>query len=303
MGRKLLIIGYGSAGRRFANIAKKNYKNLEIIIHTKQKKIGFTTLSNIKELKNLKPDFVIIASSTKFHFYHLSLINKYLKNTRVLVEKPLFDKFRNVNKKKNKIFVGYNMRNLKMIKFLKSIILHNKKKIYEIELINHSYLPEWRKNIDYKNSSSAKKKFGGGVILDCSHEIDLATWFLGSINILFVDRSKKSDLKINTEDYCKVYGVKKKINVIIDLNYFSIIRKRKINIVGNNFQIEADLSTSKITISRKNKKKIIKNFKKNEMNKTYFLELKGLLNNNKQYLTDLDSAMKTQKLIQNIQNF
>ena len=303
MGRKLLIIGYGSAGRRFANFAKKNYKNLEIIIHTKQKKIGFTTLSNIEELKNLKPDFVIIASSTKFHFYHLSLINKYLKNTRVLVEKPLFDKFRNVNKKKNKIFVGYNMRNLKMIKFLKSIILHNKKKIYEIELINHSYLPEWRKNIDYKNSSSAKKKFGGGVILDCSHEIDLATWFLGSINILFVDRSKKSDLKINTEDYCKVYGVKKKINVIIDLNYFSKIRKRKINIVGNNFQIEADLSTSKIKFSRKNKKKIIKNFKKNEMNKTYFLELKGLLNNNKQYLTDLDSAMKTQKLIQNIQNF
>ena len=39
------------------------------------------------------------------------------------------------------------------------------------------------------------------------------------------------------------------------------------------------------------------------MNKTYFLELKGLLNKNKQYLTDLDSAMKTQKLIQNIQNF
>ena len=210
MGRRLLIIGYGSAGRRFANIAKKNYKNLEIIILTKQKKIGFTSITNIKDLKHLKPDFVIIASPTKFHFYHLSLVNKYFKNTRVLVEKPLFDKFKIINNKKNKIFVGYNMRNLKIIKFLKSIILHNKKKIYEVELINHSHLPEWRKNIDYKRSSSAKKKFGGGVILDCSHEIDLATWFLGKIDILFVDKSKKSNLKIDTEDHCKVYGAQKK---------------------------------------------------------------------------------------------
>ena len=53
------------------------------------------------------------------------------------------------------------MRILKIIKFLKSIIYSNKSKINEIEFINHSYLPDWRKNINYSRSSSAKKKYGG----------------------------------------------------------------------------------------------------------------------------------------------
>ena len=49
------------------------------------------------------------------------------------------------------------MRILKIIKFLKSIIYSNKSKINEIEFINHSYLPDWRKNINYSRSSSAKE--------------------------------------------------------------------------------------------------------------------------------------------------
>ena len=49
-----------------------------------------------------------------------------------------------------------------------------------------SFLPNWRNNINYKNSNSAKKKLGGGVALELSHEIDLANYLFQIKNIIFI---------------------------------------------------------------------------------------------------------------------
>ena len=302
MKKKLLIIGFGSSGRRFANIARKNFKNLDINILTKQKKIGFKIVKNIESIKKLNPDYIIISSPTKFHFHHLLLVNKFLKGKRILIEKPLYSELKNLKNVKNKVFVGYNLRNLKIIQFLKSVIFQNKTKIYDINFINHSYLPSWRKNVTYQKSSSAKKKYGGGVILDCSHEIDLARWMIGKIDILSVQSSKKSKLKIETEDNCKIIGKHKNINISIDLNYYSINKKRKICLLGDNLKIIVDLVSFKILIFKK-EKKIIKKFNKNEIKNSYFLELQDLFSNKEKNLTNYKSALITQKFIQNIQDF
>ena len=302
MKKKLLIIGFGSSGRRFANIARKNFKNLNINILTKQKKIGFKIVKNIESIKKLNPDYIIISSPTKFHFHHLLLVNKFLKGKRILIEKPLYSELKNLKNVKNKIFVGYNLRNLKIIKFLKSIIFHNKTNIYDINFINHSFLPSWRKNVSYQKSSSAKKKYGGGVILDCSHEIDLARWMIGKIDILSVQSSKKSKLKIETEDNCKIIGKHKNINISIDLNYYSIHKKRKIYLLGDNLKIIVDLVSFRVLIFKKGKK-IIKKFNKNEIKNSYFLELQDLFSNKEKNLTNYKSALITQKFIQNIQDF
>jgi len=302
MRRKLLIIGYGSAGRRFATIAKKNFKNLDINILTKQKKIGFKVIKSIQSIKKLNLDYIIISSPTKFHFHHLLLVNKFLKGKRILIEKPLYSELKNLKNVKNKVFVGYNLRNLKIIQFLKSVIFYNKTKIYDINFINHSFLPSWRKNVSYQKSSSAKKKYGGGVILDCSHEIDLARWMIGKIDILSVQSSKKSKLKIETEDNCKIIGKHKNINISIDLNYYSIHKKRKIYLLGDNLKIIVDLVSFRVLIFKKGKK-IIKKFNKNEIKNSYFLELQDLFSNKEKNLTNYKSALITQKFIQNIQDF
>ena len=36
----------------------------------------------------------------------------------------------------------------------------------------HSYLPNWRKGVDYSKSNTAKRKYGGGALLELSHELD-----------------------------------------------------------------------------------------------------------------------------------
>src|SRR5437016_1066295 len=41
-----------------------------------------------------------------------------------------------------------------------------------------SYLPEWRPRADYRQNYAAKAETGGGCMLDCIHEIELARWYL-----------------------------------------------------------------------------------------------------------------------------
>tara|TARA_B100001248_G_scaffold262654_1_gene260446 strand:- start:5448 stop:6371 length:924 start_codon:yes stop_codon:yes gene_type:complete len=298
----LVIIGYGSAGKKFAKIVKKNFKNVEIFIVTHQKKIGFNTLSSLEQIIKVNPKYVIISSPTTLHFKHLNFINNNFKNIKILVEKPLFHKIQKIKKIKNKIYVGYNLRNLKIIKFIKSVILKNKKIISDVSFVNHSFLPSWRENINYSKSSSAKKKFGGGVILDCSHELDLATWLFGDIDILFVDKSKKSNLNIDTEDNCKIFGMKKKISFSFDFNYYSIQKRRELVLLGTNFKLVADLVSGKLFIFR-NKIKKYKKFNKNDIKKSYLLEMKNLLSNKEKNLPSYASALKTQQMIQKIQKF
>ena len=95
-------------------------------------------------------------------FQHIKLIEKIFINKKVLVEKPLFHKSINFNLKKNKYYVGYNLRFHPVIKFLKNKI--KKKEIFSVSIFCNSFLPKWRKNIDYSNSYSSQKK-GGGVLV------------------------------------------------------------------------------------------------------------------------------------------
>ena len=177
------------------------------------------------------------------------MIEKKLKNTKVLIEKPLFDKFYNIriNKLNNQYFVGYNLRFHPVIKFLKKKIIN--KKIFSANILSHSYLPLWGKK-NYTNSVSASKKLGGGVLLELSHELDYLKWIFKKINILSVFNKKLSNLKINTDDVLNVSGkINKKTFFNLNVNFFSRIETRSIKIDGKNFSIDANLIKNSIKIS------------------------------------------------------
>ena len=130
----------------------------------------------------------------------------------------------------------------------------------------------------------------------------MATWLIGKIKLLLVEKSKKSNLKIQTEDNCVVLAKQKNITVKIDLNYASLKKIRKITLKGKDFKFIIDLVTFRI-IHFKNKKKTIRKFRKNQIQESYFFELKNFLNSNKSELVSYKSALKTQKTINQIQNF
>ena len=61
-------------------------------------------------------------------------------------------------------------------------------------------MPDWRPKSDYRESVSAQKKLGGGVLLELSHEIDYIQWIFGTIRCVTAIVSRQSDLDIDVED-------------------------------------------------------------------------------------------------------
>ncbi len=298
MNDKVLIIGHGSIGKRHAKLLKNKLKLKNIFIFTKQKINNYKTIYNLKKFKNINPNYIIVASPTRFHFNHLKYLEKNFKKIKILVEKPLFDKDRNLKIKNNKVFVGYNLRFHPVIKYIKKKL--NKKKVIDIKIFSNSFLPNWRKNRDYKKTSSAQNKLGGGVTLDLSHEIDLARWLFGEINLKYVLKGKFSKLTIDTDDLLKLYGKINKANLSLDLNYYSRIPLRKIIIDLTNSTLHADLIHNVLEIKTDNSSKTIK-FPKFRIDDTYIEQHRAILNNNKKILCDYNFAKKTMKTIDKIQ--
>lgn len=293
MQKSVLIVGSGE-------ICEKHVKALRLI----SKKIK---IINIKSrqfknylIKNKKSFFelIILCSPSSEHLKHLKIIENNFFKTKVLIEKPLFNKYLKINKNlKNYYYVGYNLRHNPVINFLKNYI--KSKKILSINVLCSSYLPFWRKKKNYQKSVSAQKKFGGGVLLELSHEIDYVNWIFGKFNNLSVFNKKISDLKINVDDILNVTAKNKNSFLNLNINFFSMSERRKIYIDGNNFSIDADLIKNEIIIIERYKKKkiVYKNFQAID---TYKYQLTSLLNGDYKNLCNIEQAMKILKIISNI---
>ena len=244
---------------------------------TNQKPVAFQTIKSIEQIPKLDPDYIVIASPTAYHFPQLKFIEKKLKNKKILVEKPLFDRSFNLKIKNNKVYVGYNLRFHPIIIEIKKAI--NSKKLWNIQLYCGSYLPEWRPDRDYRLSYSANNDLGGGVLLDLSHEIDYLNWLVGDIKIRNIVNTKLSSLDITSDDFLLFSAESDRCPYIhTSLNYFSRIPLRQIIIDGENINIKADLISNSCVIHENNKLKKSKLFLKNR-NTTYLLQHQAILKN------------------------
>ena len=149
---------------------------------------------------------------------------------------------------------------LKIIKFLKNYLNNSKEKIIKVSIKAGYYLPYWRKNIDYKDSVTAKKKLGGGALLELSHEISYVLWLFGRPTHVTGLIQKNSELKMNTEDV-----------VYINLIYKEFICSIELDVVSKSYDRYCKIDTDKKFIFgsikkfniKKNKNKVKKIYKKN----------------------------------------
>ena len=297
---KILILGYGSAGRKHAKILSKLVKNSKIFFLTKQKKCKYPKISNFYKIKLLNPDYVIISKPTSEHEKYLKLIEKNLKGVKVLIEKPAYVKNKKLVLKKNHYFVGYNLRFDPVLKKIKTFIKN--KTIWDINIACTSFLPNWRKNIEYNKSSSAKKKYNGGVLYDLSHELNYLIWIFGVLKVNYFSYKKISNLKINTNDSLVVFGKIKSIQVLVNLNFFSKIENRMVTVNGKDFSICGNILDREIKIFNKNTIQTIK-YKKDNKSDTYIEMHKEILFNKKKFFVcTFKESLKTLDLIEKIKN-
>jgi predicted dehydrogenase len=68
-----------------------------------------------------------------------------------------------------------------------------------------SWLPGWRPGTDYRESYSAQRALGGGVLLDAIHEIDYVLWLLGPARRAAGMTAHASSLDLDVEDVAMVH--------------------------------------------------------------------------------------------------
>ncbi|MDZ7587018.1 MAG: Gfo/Idh/MocA family oxidoreductase [Patescibacteria group bacterium] len=172
---KLVIIGLGSIG-------KKHKQNLELLGH-----------EIVPSFENV--DGALVCNPTALH------LETALKFTNlkmpVFIEKPLSHNLNGLDQLKGNILVGYCLRfNESLRKFKNNI---PQKGIKSVKIVCQSWLPDWHPQTDYRQSYSAKKELGGGVLLDLSHEIDYSLWFFGPVKKVSARLQMSPELEIETE--------------------------------------------------------------------------------------------------------
>jgi predicted dehydrogenase len=97
--------------------------------------------------------------------------------------------------------VGYNLRFNPGIQTLKRLVEEGVAgRILWARAEVAQYLPDWRPWQDYRQSYTARRELGGGIILDASHEIDYMLWLLGPPSELTCMAGRVSGLETDVED-------------------------------------------------------------------------------------------------------
>jgi len=297
---EILIIGKGSIGLKHAKI----FKNLGCAVafyrtnnSNIKSKLVFKEYYDFEKIKNSLFDLIVICNPSSLHVKSLLKFKNFSKN--FLIEKPFCTNFKdmriikNISKNKN-IFSGYMMRFDKRIIEIKKNC-RNFKSILFSNFVWRTYLPNWHKYENYRKSYAASPKLGGGVILTCSHEVDLAILLFGKAKLVYcLENKKKLNLKVEESVIIfidHINGIKS--SIIIDFANKQF--ERKFEVFFKNKKIVYDFKKKYVLVRKKNKVQKLKF--SDSMEKIYKRQNNNILNLMKKKNYKVNLSLETEKVL------
>lgn len=237
---KVVIIGFGSIGQRWARILK-SYENIQIYVLRRRRKnlvIAEDLQSSIVADPSSELNVKTIESLMDFpqNYFDVAIIctpiNMHLKDWmlcfeagiyKVLVEKPLFasldseslliiEKIKQaIKEKKTDINVGFQSRYHPAIKEIMNSIAD--KTVGEIQYVRThfgEFLPSMHPYEDYRATHMARAEEHGGPLACLSHDFDLIQYIFGDLEITSCNRAKFGFLSTSVSDSVNVTWRQKK---------------------------------------------------------------------------------------------
>lgn len=188
---RALIVGVGSIGRRHAsNLRALGVEDIALCdphqpVGLNSELTGAPWYSTLQEGFAWGPTAVFVTNPSSMH--RDTAWRAAEQGCHLFIEKPVSHESQGVDqliaeveRRKLVAMVGCNMRFHPGPAMVKRLIDSGSiGSIIAARLYTGSYLPGWRPAVDYRLSYSAHVELGGGAMLDCIHEIDLALWYLG----------------------------------------------------------------------------------------------------------------------------
>lgn len=254
---KIALIGVGSIGKKHIANIRRLYPECIIAAASPSGRVypdskDFISLQTVESAITFQPDAVIIASPATSHASQIAFFQQH--GIPVLVEKPLASERSDFNAfpvSGDNLAIAYCLRYLPATNIVREILAENRLgEIYNVETSVGQYLPDWRKDKDYRNSVSANASLGGGAVLELSHEIDLLNTLFGNLHVVHSHLRKDVELGLDVEEIADVVLLSnKKIYCTIHLDFLQKKAKRYLNITGSKGRLHWDLINNSINIS------------------------------------------------------
>mgnify|MGYP000024624149 CR=1 FL=1 len=251
---KVIFFGLGSIGKRHLknlfSYGKEHSIDFEVTAFSTSgnRKFSGVTYIQKKEEIGIHYDLAFITNPTFKHLETLELIKD--KADFVFLEKPVFSESIELDEKENygqNIYVAAPLRYKKIMDAVRRKI--PSQNVYSVRVICSTYLPNWRKDTNYKENYSAFREMGGGVELDCIHELDYIIHLFGFPKTVDKQFGKFSRLEIKSNDLA-TYLLRYEDKVIeLHLDYFGKKPQRKFELFTEDGLIEVDLLENKLSVN------------------------------------------------------
>lgn len=208
---RVLIVGYGSIGKRHLRLARELLPDADIRVLRHQPasevpELSNGLFSNLEDAIAFAPQIAVIANPAPYHVPAAQVLAEI--GVHLLIEKPISNASDGIiqllQTSKNKgavLLAGYNLRFLPSIQHFRELLGEGGiGKLLSVRCEIGQYLPSWRPGVDYRQGVSARRELGGGVLLELSHEIDYMRWIFGEVDWVKATLSHQSGLELDVED-------------------------------------------------------------------------------------------------------
>ncbi|MCZ6771383.1 MAG: Gfo/Idh/MocA family oxidoreductase [Proteobacteria bacterium] len=207
-GKRAVVAGYGAIGRRYAHWMKQLGCNVAVSEPDSKKRTAASrdeavsaSFASSEEAVAWQPDYAIVA--TPPHVHAQASLPFVAAGTNLLIEKPLADTldagrqiFDATDNRRN-IHVVCNMRFHLAVRAIRENLHRIGRPLYYKCLFGHRLSQMRTSGGDFAKLRGT----GGGVVLDCIHELDYLNWMFGEplqvesvVNNFGLDQNSSEDL-------------------------------------------------------------------------------------------------------------
>jgi len=211
----VLVVGFGSIAARHVNNLRALVPDAHVTAlrrsHAGESPAGVdAVVTDWADGLAHPPDLALICSPASAHVEQA--VRAAEAGADLLIEKPIADRLDDLSMLRETIercrriaLVGYQFRFYPPLMAAKQAIAQGRiGRILSIRAEAGTYLPDWRPGRDYRQTVSAQRRLGGGVLLELSHELDLVRWLAGDVEEVCAVTGQLTDLDLDVEDLAEI---------------------------------------------------------------------------------------------------
>lgn len=289
MSKRALVVGLGAAGSRHVKTLES--LGAEVVALSRRQQVGDFDLFLNSEMDLSSFEIVVVALETSMHLNALTAVRASNFSGLLLLEKPGLVDFEDVSKIESFASgggerVAYNLRYLDGLQYLKQTILNGHTPV-RVSIICRSDLSRWRPGDTRPDQYSNWLELGGGALNDLTHEIDYLRWLLGDIVYVAALGGKLGHLVGDADDSWKIICKSQSAHCSVDLSVISKREERKCVVEFEDFAVEVNLSTGRISDTRY--ERVIQG---NQIKDTYKIMMRDVIESGGLMLPSLESNMR-----------